>query len=528
MVGASIDSASASYSNSQRLGLLDDNRKAYLSPEGIRDQYTAADTPISNNDFKGTSTTKSIYASETWSPIDTLHITGAARYNETKIKNTVATRTAFTYFNLADYQSRPDYFNLCLGSTANCPSTGYKVSDGSKTLKPAETEKFSYYSLNPSLGATWQAKENLNVFSNFAQGTRTPSVIELGCAFDSRPSGQQIPGPDTNGNGLPDPEEMIDVPRSIAENRSCTLPTTLSGDPFLPQIKATTYDIGLRGNFENVFGAENIQWNLGAFRTNLKDDIYLVSVGAASSYFDTIGKTRRQGIEAGLSGRLNKISFGVNYALTDATFQSSFDMISENNSSAKLNTANGLAGINGESFRSITVKPGDRMPGVPLHNLNANVSYDVTSKWQLGLSAVLHSGSFIRGNENNKHKQGAIETYNIGIPDGLGGFQNVEVSRQPTNNPGNVAGYTVFNFQTSYRFNSEWTASLLVNNLFDKEYFSAGRLGRNPFSPSINGAIGAGGYNHNSDDWLASNFLAPGAPRGIWLSLNWRFDPNKN
>jgi hypothetical protein len=65
-----------------------------------------------------------------------------------------------------------------------------------------------------------------------------------------------------------------------------------------------------------------------------------------------------------------------------------------------------------------------------------------------------------------------------------------------------------------------------ISNLFDKEYFSAGRLGRNPFSPSINGAIGPGGYNHNSDDWLASNFLAPGAPRGIWFSLRYSFDPN--
>jgi hypothetical protein len=67
---------------------------------------------------------------------------------------------------------------------------------------------------------------------------------------------------------------------------------------------------------------------------------------------------------------------------------------------------------------------------------------------------------------------------------------------------------------------------MLVNNLFDKEYFSAGRLGVNPFSPSINGAIGPDGYNHNSGDWLSTNFVAPGAPRGIWFSLNWHFVPD--
>ncbi|MFL9609879.1 TonB-dependent receptor domain-containing protein [Methylobacillus sp. Pita2] len=514
MVGASIDVAKASYSNSQRFGLFDEDRKAYLSPEGIRDQYVAADSPISNNNFSGTSTTKSIYASETWSPIDTLHISSSARYNDTHVKNTVATRTAFTFYDLASYVSVPDYFNLCQGSIDNCPSTGYKRSDGSNLLKPAETEKFSFYSLNPSLGLTWDAKKDLNFYINWAQGTRTPSVVELGCAFDGRPSGNKTWGGDTNGNGIPDPEEMVDIPISIMQNRSCTLPTTLSGDPYLPQIKATTYDIGFRGTI-----GENLRWNIGAYQTDLKDDIYLVTIGAANSYFDTIGKTRRRGIEAGISGKWNKLSFGVNYALTDATFQDTFDMISDHNSSAVVNLANGLAGVNGEAFRSITVKPGDRMPGIPLHNLNASMSYEVTDKWRVGLSAVLHSESFIRGNENNKHQPGVTEYYANNTGD--------LIARQPFNNPGKVDGYAIFNFQTSYQINPEWTATLLVNNIFDKEYFTAGRLGRNPFSPSINGAIGPGGYNHNSDDWLSANFLAPGAPRAAWFSLRYEFSPSK-
>ncbi len=185
----------------------------------------------------------------------------------------------------------PDYFNLCLGSVNNCPTTGYRPGNGARLLKPAETEKFSFYSLNPSLGATWQAKENLNIFGNWAQGTRTPSVVELGCAFDPRPSGFKVAGPDKNGNGLPDPEELIDLPKSFAENRSCTLPTTLAGDPFLPQIKANTFDVGLRGTI-----GESLQWNVGAYQTDLKDDIYLVAVGGASSFFQTVGKTLGAGL----------------------------------------------------------------------------------------------------------------------------------------------------------------------------------------------------------------------------------------
>ena len=511
MIGLSLDSATASYKNKQRLGLFDESRNAYIAPDQILDEYAAADVDISNNNFKGTSVTKSIYFSDTWSPIETLHINAAARYNQTHVKNKVATRTQGDYFALGMYRAMPDFYNLCIGSVDNCPTTGYRAGNGSQLLKPAETEKFSFYSLNPSLGATWQFKETINVYGNWAQGTRTPSVVELGCAFDARPSGFKARGPDKNGNNLPDPDELIDVPRSLAENRSCTLPTTLAGDPFLPQIKANTFDLGLRGTI-----GEELQWNIGAYQTDLKDDIYLVSVGAANSFFQTVGKTRRRGIEAGLSGKKDRWSFGVNYALTDATFQDSFDMISNHNSSGSSYSL-GL-GLNEEAFRTITVEPGDRMPGVPLHNLNATVGFEVTDKWKVGLTAVAHSESFVRGNENNEHRTGVIEpilTANGLIP-----------GTRPTTNPGSVPGYTVFNFQTSYKLSKEWTASFIMNNIFDKEYFSAGRLGVNPFSPSINGAIGPGGWNHNSTEWLSSNFLAPGAPRGIWFSLNWRFSPD--
>src|SRR5690606_5360499 len=102
----------------------------------------------------------------------------------------------------------------------------------------------------------------------------------------------------------------------------------------------------------------------------------------------------------------------------------------------------------------------------PLHNLNASVSYEVTDKWTIGLSAVMHSESYLRGNENNEHKKGVIQYREVRLPNSI-----ALVPRQQTNNPGKVPGYATFNFQTSYKLAPEWTASLLVNNLFDKEYF---------------------------------------------------------
>jgi len=500
MVGASIDAASAIYQNEQRLGFLDANRNAFLAPDMAHPQFAIADIPISNNDFSGTNTTKSLYFSEAWSPVDAWNFNVSGRYNETQTVNKIASRWGIFNYGPGDVLSLPDVHSVC-SSDEECDNTprNFRTPVKQNNLDPAETEKFSYYSFNPSVGATWQAKENLNVYANWAKGTRTPSVIELGCALDDTP------------NNPPNDNR----PRSVAQNRQCNLPTTLSGDPFLEQIKATTYDIGLRGTI-----SESLQWNLGAYQTDLKDDIYFIALQNGAGFFDTVGKTRRRGIEAGLSGQKDKWGFSVNYSLTDATFEDNFLMYSEDNSSSFF--------LPGYGNGVIEVEPGSRMPGVPLHNLNATVSYAVTPKWTVGLTAIAHSESIARGNENNKHKKGVIQVreFSQEIP-GTGIVQQVLAERQPTTNPGKLPGYATFNFQTSYQFNSEWTASMLVNNVFDKEFFSAGRLGRNPFSPSILGAIGPDGYNHNSGDWRSTNFIAPSAPRGVWFSLNWRFDANK-
>ena len=492
MVGMSIDDASAEYRNSQRLGFFTANREAYLDPDSAHPQFLAAFDPLENSNFSGTNTTKSIYFSETWSPVETWNFNFSGRYNDTKTKNKIATRYGRygANYSVTDLIGYPDEYNVCPGGDCTGVETNFRRYRLDDTLEEYETEEFSYYSFNPSIGATWQARETLNVYANWSQGTRVPSVIELGCAADHTPTGVYY----SDGNG-----GTYEIPKSVLEKRTCYLPNTLSGDPYLPQIKATSYDIGVRG----LIG-ESMQWNLGAYQTDLKDDIYFVAVGGGSGFYDTIGNTRRRGIEAGLSGQKGKWGFSVNYALTEATFEDPFVMISDDNGSAVFDQTLGA--------QIITVDKGDTMPGVSRHNLNATVTYEVTPKWQVGFTTVMHSGSYVRGNENNEHEIGQVQTRTDGV------------ERRPMSNKGELPGYATFNFQTSYKFTPNMTASLLINNIFDKEYYSAGRLGRNPFSPSVYGAIGPDGYNHNSNDWLSTNFIAPGAPRAAWLSFNWQFD----
>ncbi|HEC74498.1 MAG TPA: TonB-dependent receptor [Methylophaga aminisulfidivorans] len=491
MIGASVDRPTAEYTSTQQLGLLTADREFYYAPDEIRDQYVAADVPISNNNFEGEQLTKSLYFSETWSPVETWHFNVSARYNDTQGENRMKSREYGVGFvpSLAQLEAFPDYFDVCAPGE-DCP-TGYVIPDTSSLLNEEEKESFSYYSLNPSFGVAWQARDDLNIYANFSQGVRVPSVIELGCALDKTPVGSK------------------GIYKSLRENRTCSLPSTLSGDPYLPQIKAQTVEIGLRGVIDDY-----LQWNLSAYQTNIKDDLYLVSYPDNRNFFDNIGSTRRQGLEAGLSGQKGKWGFSVNYSLTDATFEDNFTIAGNDNSSSYEDFAG-----NYNYSRLIDVEAGARMPGVSLHNLNATLNYQVTPKWQMGITAVAHSSSYVRGNENNEHQAGQVVYETVDIS----GTQTL-VARKSTNNPGKVPGYMVFNFQSNYQLTKNFSVNLLVNNIFDKEYFSAGTLGRNPFTPGTYGAQGPDGYNHNSLEWNSTNFVAPGAPRAAWVSVRWLFD----
>jgi outer membrane receptor protein involved in Fe transport len=536
MVGMSVDASDATYTSGQYLGLLDNKRNAYLDPAKVGYEFAAASTKLGLNDFSGNSMTKSVYFSETWTPKKEWAFTAAGRYNVTNVKSELAINNFLGLTGPMSFKNFIQPIVTCHDLNGNgtlepeqeCPATEIlpftiERAGGLGAIGKGETEGFNYYSFNPSLGATWQPSETLNLYGNWNKGARTPSVIELGCALD-----------DTLTPVLFDPITGIPVlslPRSLAQRRFCSLPSTLSGDPYLKQVRSETMEVGARG-----YLTPDIQWNASVYNTNLKDDIYFVSFTPERSFFQNIGDTRRRGVEMGLQGKSGKMGFRLNYSLTDATFQDTFNTASPNNSSAGNVLQSDAVYAKQTGYQQIRVKPGDRIPGVPLHNLNATLSYDLTQDWTVGLTAVMHSGSYVRGNENNKHRAGAsTDIYNCGtggsstsegdIQYGDAGCSRIE--RPDSRFPGTVPGYAVFNFNTTYKITKGLTAGLQISNLFDREYYSAGRLGINPFVKGNYGVQGAGGFNYNSNDWLSSTFLAPGAPRSAFATLTYDFDIGK-
>ncbi|MBB3176513.1 TonB-dependent receptor [Variovorax sp. Sphag1AA] len=318
---------------------------------------------------------------------------------------------------------------------------------------------FSHF--NPAIGLTFAASEALTLYAGANQGSRAPTAIELGCSDPATP---------------------------------CKLPNSFAGDPSLKQVVTTTFEAGMRGKWER-----SLSWNLGVFRSDNKDDLLFVSDDPSGfGYFKNFGKTRRQGIEAGLVAQPARgWTVGANLALLDATFRSS-EVIDGSGNSSNSSAAAGAPGTEG----TITIRPGDRIPLLPRRVLKLEANWEANAQWRFDLDMVASSGANVRGNENGLH-----------MPDGI-----------YYTGDGRTGGYAVFNLGADYRPKKGLKFFAQINNLFDRKYTTGGQLGANAFGPA--GAFVARPFpaNANGDFPLVrATFLAPGAPRTAWIGVRYSF-----
>lgn len=318
---------------------------------------------------------------------------------------------------------------------------------------------YLYTRLNPAVGLNWTPAQTFTAYATVNQGNRAPTPIELGCANPAVP---------------------------------CRLPNAMAADPYLKQVVATTVELGARGMINDWLGFDG-----ALFRTRNRDDILFVSVtNAGQGYFTNFGKTMRQGLEMGLFGDKGRWNFRANYTYLRATYESQADILAENNSSR------GFGGVAADD--EIRVTPGDRIPGIPLHQLRLRADYRITDEWTIGGNMLTMSGVFARGNENNRHLPG-------NATDPIGGNTRTFLGE------GKTRAYTVFNLLTSYRVTPQWTVFGRINNLFDTRFNTAAILAENPFNA-------AGSFQTNSDDWSRETFYGPGAPRAAWIGVRYLMD----
>ena len=254
---------------------------------------------------------------------------------------------------------------------------------------------------NPAAGLTWRFVQGATAYAGYSEANRAPSPAELSCADPLLP---------------------------------CTLGAFFLADPPLRQVVSRTVEAGVRGSFgtERSGLDGRLRWNLGVFRTGLEDDILLVqSEIQGRGYFQNAGDTRRQGIEAGLSWRGDRVALGLDYALIDATFRTGQRLPSPNNPFA-------------DEDGAIPVERGDRIPGIPRHRLRFDAEWRPIAPWTVGGNVVVNSGQYLRGDEGN-----LLEP---------------------------IGGYALVNLRTSLRVGPGVELYGVVRNLFDKRYASFGTL----------------------------------------------------
>ena len=318
--------------------------------------------------------------------------------------------------------------------------------------------KFSRF--NPAIGMSFTPDPAFRAYVGYNEGSRAPTPIELGCANPDNP---------------------------------CRLPNSMAGDPPLNQVVTKTIEAGLSGRI-----SQHLNWNAGLFRGNSHDDILFVAAPSAtqSGYFKNFGETRRQGLELGLTGSIDRLTLGANYTYLDATYQSDETLAGAANSS---NDA-GTDGLPEEG--NIQVRKGNHIPLIPRHMLKVFVDYQLTSAFSVDANLIAIGSSYARGNENNAHQP--VGLHYLGA--------------------GESGGYAIFNLGAQYRVDPRLKLFGQINNLFDRKYHTAAQLGATGFA--ANGSFIARSFPAISGSYplVNSTFYAPGAPRTYMAGIRYAFD----
>ncbi|HOY69991.1 MAG TPA: TonB-dependent receptor [Methylotenera sp.] len=375
-------------------------------------------------DLQGKTRSWGVFATDTLSLTNMWHLTLSGRYNHIKVKNTDKINPKGTFEDVDGDPLTPD-----------------------EDVSLSGNHSFSRF--NPAIGLSFTPTKDLSIYGSYNEGMRAPTSMELGCANPNVP---------------------------------CKLPNAMAGDPPLDEVVSKTFELGARGNL-----ISNIKWSAAVYHTDNHDDIQFISTNATNGmgYFDNVGKTRRMGLDAGLSGAVGKFSWNAGYSYLKATYESDLELTNSLNS-----TSDGDA---------IEVNKGDRLANLPSHALKLRLQLQATPNWSIGTNINTFSDVYVRGNENNKHRA------NDGLDD-----DHVQDS-------GKIGGYTVVNLDTRYKFgNSGWQVFAKAINIFDKEYASGGMLGEN----WIEDGVFAG-------DDEPSKMLMPGAPRAGWIGVRYDFGKPK-
>ena len=293
----------------------------------------------------------------------------------------------------------------------------------------------TYTRFNPVIGGTYKITPGITAYAGYSEANRAPTPLELGCADPANP---------------------------------CIIASFLVADPPLKQVVSHTWEAGFRGTQELQFGT--LGWKLGGFRADNSDDILDIpsTVVQGFGYFQNVGSTRRQGIEAEVTLKSNKMQYYASYTLVDARFLNALEL----GSNSPFADANG----------NIQVMPGDQIPGVPRNRAKVGFDYAVTDAFKVGGDAQYIGSQYFVGDESNQYPK--------------------------------LPGYAVFNLHASYQIDKNFQIYAKADNIFDNRYANYGTFFDTTALPNF--ANGGAAFTNPQS-------LSPARPRALYAGMRITF-----
>lgn len=344
----------------------------------------------------------------------------------------VSLRTTNLYGGLyaLDTLDLTDRFSLTAGGRFNTASIKLRDQIGTELNGDNDFSRF-----NPIVGGTYKIMPWLSAYAGYSEANRAPTPLELGCADPARP---------------------------------CTIAAFLVSDPPLKQVVSRTVEAGFRGSHD--FGPDfgRLGWKLGVFRADNKDDILAIpSELQGFGYFQNVGSTRREGVEAELNLKASRFELYASYTYIDARFRDALTLQSNSPSA--------------DNDGVIQVLPGNQIPSIPRHRVKAGVDVNVTDAFRLGGDMLFVSSQYFDGDGSNQEAK--------------------------------LGSYTVFNLHGSYQINKTFQVFARVDNLLDNRYYSFGTFFERDAVPNF--ATGA--------DFVDARSVSPARPRAFYAGLRARF-----
>jgi outer membrane receptor protein involved in Fe transport len=293
----------------------------------------------------------------------------------------------------------------------------------------------TYTRFNPIIGGTYKITSALTAYAGYSEANRAPTPLELGCADPAHP---------------------------------CIIAAFLVSDPPLKQVVSRTVEAGLRGTHDLNIGT--LGWKLGVYRADNTDDILAIPspVVQGFGYFQNVGSTRRQGIEAETNLKSNRLQLNASYTLVDARFLDALQV----GSNSPFADANG----------NVQILPGNRIPAVPRNRVKASVDYSITDAFKVGGDALYFSSQYFVGDGSN------------------------QAPRLP--------GYAVFNLHASYQIDKTMQIYARADNIFDNRYATYGTFFNTGAVPN---------FANGGAPFTDPRSLSPARPRAFYTGLKITF-----